>query len=138
MRTVPTIFDGPANQADSHTFVIPKDPARPPERLDAALAFISRMVTKGLDWSKGGHIPAYRKVYESDAYRKLSPQSNYASAAENLAFDPLAWYSGSGSDLETTAGTAFEPVVTGAGQPQQALEQFRTYLDRLSKTPKPV
>jgi multiple sugar transport system substrate-binding protein len=138
MRTVPTVFDGPANQADSHTFVIPRNANRSPERLDAALAFISRMVNKGLDWAQGGHIPAYREVFESAAYRKLSPQSNYAAAAEHLAFDPLAWYSGSGSDLEVTAGTAFKPVVTGTGSPKQGLADFRTYLDRLSTTPKPV
>jgi multiple sugar transport system substrate-binding protein len=138
MRTVPTIFDGPANQADSHTFVIPRDAGRSPQRLDAALAFISRMVNKGLDWAQGGHIPAYRKVFESDAYRKLSPQSNYAAAADNLAFDPLAWYSGSGSDLEAAAGTAFKPVVTGTGSAKQGLADFRTYLDRLSTIPKPV
>jgi multiple sugar transport system substrate-binding protein len=87
MRTVPTIFDGPATQADSHTFVIPRDAGRSPERLDAALAFISRMIGKGLAWSKGGHVPAFREVFESDAYRELSPQSNYADAANNLAFD---------------------------------------------------
>ena len=138
MRTIPTIFDGPATQADSHTFVIPRDAGRSPARLDAALAFISRMVNKGLAWAEGGHIPAYREVYESDAYRELSPQSNYADAAENLAFDPLAWYSGSGSDLENAAGTAFQPVATGAQPPEAGLAAFRTYLERLSTTPRPV
>lgn len=138
MRTIPTIFDGPATQADSHTFVIPRNAGRSPERLDATLAFISRMVNKGLAWAEGGHIPAYREVYESDAYRDLSPQSNYADAAENLAFDPLAWYSGSGSDLENAAGTAFQPVATGAKPPEAGLETFKTYLERLSTTPRPV
>ena len=138
MRTIPTIFDRPATQADSHTFVIPRNAGRSPERLDATLAFIARMVDKGLAWAEGGHIPAYREVYESDAYRELSPQSNYADAAENLVFDPLAWYSGSGSDLENAAGTAFQPVATGAKPPEAGLETFRTYLERLSTTPRPV
>ena len=72
--------------------------------------FISRLVGKGLDWAKGGHVPAYREMFESDEYRKLSPQSDYAEAAERVVFDPLAWYSGSGSNLETNAGSAFKPV----------------------------
>jgi multiple sugar transport system substrate-binding protein len=138
MRTIPTIFDGPATQADSHTFVIPRDAGRSPERLDAALAFISRMVNKGLPWAEGGHVPAYREIFESDAYRKLSPQSNYADAANNLAFDPLAWYSGSGSDLENNAGTAFQPVAIGAQPPETGLATFRDYLELLSSTPRPV
>jgi multiple sugar transport system substrate-binding protein len=138
MRTIPTIFDGPATQADSHTFVIPRDAGRSPQRLDAALAFISRMVNKGLPWAEGGHVPAFREIFESDAYRKLSPQSNYADAANNLAFDPLAWYSGSGSDLENNAGTAFQPVAIGAQPPETGLATFRDYLELLSSTPRPV
>jgi multiple sugar transport system substrate-binding protein len=138
MRTVPTIFDRPANQADAHTFVIPRNPGRSPERLDAALAFIGRMVRKGLDWAKGGHVPAYREVFESEEYRELSPQSDYAEAAERVVFDPLAWYSGSGSNLETNAGSAFKPVITGAQRPEQGLATFRDYLDRVSKTERPV
>jgi multiple sugar transport system substrate-binding protein len=138
MRTVPTIFDKPANQADAHTFVIPRNPHRSPERLDASLAFISRLVRKGLDWAKGGHVPAYRKVYESEEYRKLSPQSDYAQAAERVVFDPLAWYSGSGSNLETNAGSAFKPVIVGAQKPEQGLATFRDYLERVSKKAPPV
>lgn len=138
MRTVPTIFDRPANQADTHTFVIPRDPDRSPERLDAALAFISRLVRKALPWAEGGHVPALREVYESEEYRKLSPQSDYAAAVENLVFAPLAWYSGSGSNLETNAGAAFKPVVVGSQSPEQGLRVFRDYLDRVSTTPKPV
>ncbi len=138
MRTVPTIFDRPANQADAHTFVIPRNPGRSPERLDAALAFISRLVRKDLDWAKGGHVPAYREVFESAEYRKLSPQSDYAEAAERVVFDPLAWYSGSGSNLETNAGSAFKPVITGAQKPEQGLATFRDYLGRMSKKEPPV
>jgi multiple sugar transport system substrate-binding protein len=138
MTTVPKFFDRAANQADAHTFVIPRNANRSPERLDAALAFISRLVRKGLDWAKGGHVPAFREVFESEEYRKLSPQSNYAEAAERVVFDPLAWYSGSGSNLETNAGSAFKPVITGAQKPEQGLATFRDYLERMSKTERPV
>jgi multiple sugar transport system substrate-binding protein len=137
MRTVPTIFDRPANQADAHTFVIPRNPGRSPERLDAALAFIGRLVRK-VDWAKGGHVPAYREVFESEEYRKLSPQSDYAEAAERVVFDPLAWYSGSGSNLETNAGSAFKPVIVGAQKPEQGLATFRDYLERVSEKEPPV
>jgi multiple sugar transport system substrate-binding protein len=138
MTTVPTFFDQPANQADSHTFVIPRDPNRPPERVDAALTFISRLMKKGLDWAKGGHVPAYRDVFESQKYRNLSPQSDYADAVERLVFDPLAWYSGSGSNLEYNAGAAFKPVAVGVQRPEEGLRTFRDYLERVSKTPRPV
>jgi multiple sugar transport system substrate-binding protein len=138
MTTVPTIFDRPANQGDAHVFVIPRNTGRSPERLDAALEFVARLVRKSLDWAKGGHVPAYREVFESAEYRKLSPQSDYAQAAERVVFDPLAWYSGSGSNLETNAGSAFKPVIVGAQKPEQGLATFRDYLERVSDKAPPV
>ena len=50
--------------------------------------FIARLVNKRLDWAKGGHVPAYRPIFDSDEYRKLSPQSDYASAAEQPRVRP--------------------------------------------------
>ena len=65
----------PGQPADSHTFVIPRDPRRPRERLDATLRFVARLVNKSLDWAEGGHVPAYRPIFDSDGYRKLSPRA---------------------------------------------------------------
>jgi multiple sugar transport system substrate-binding protein len=138
MRPVPTLFDTPANQADSHTFVIPRNASRSPEKLDAAVQFIAALVKQSLNWSEGGHVPAYKPVFDSAAYKKLSPQSHYAEAATRVVVDPAAWYSGSGSNLEAQAGTAFQPVVTGAASPQQGLASFRTALEKLVKVPPPV
>ena len=83
-------------------------------------------------------MPAYRAIFDSDEYRKLTPQSDYAEAAERLVFDPLAWYSGSGSNLEYNAGAALKPVLVGTQPPEQGLRTFREYLDRMRKTPRPV
>src|SRR4051794_26402034 len=46
MRPVPAIFDSPVTQADSHTFVIPRDAHRPPERFEAAVELIARLSRK--------------------------------------------------------------------------------------------
>jgi multiple sugar transport system substrate-binding protein len=137
MTTVPPILGRTATQADSHTFVLPRKD-RTPERRDAAVEFMAGLVKQSLTWSKGGHVPAYKPVYDSAAYRKLSPQSHYADAADNVVFDPLAWYSGSGSDMEAEAGAAFKGVLTGTATPQQALASFRTAMVRLVDIPKPV
>ena len=137
MRPFPTVFDRPATQADSHTFVLPRKP-RSRARLDAALRFISTLLEESLTWAQGGHIPAYKPVFESAAYRKLVPQSHYASSADHVVYDPFAWYSGSGSDLEAQAGAAFQPVATGANTPQQGLAAFRDYLDQVANVHPPV
>jgi len=71
---------------------------------------------------------------------KAALESGYTitEAAERVVFDPLAWYSGSGSNLETNAGSAFKPVITGAQKPEQGLATFRDYLGRVSKKAPPV
>ena len=137
MTTVPQVFGRPATQADSHTFVLPRA-NRSPERREAAIEFIAGLVKQSLTWTKGGHVPAYKATYDSAEYRKLSPQSHYAGAAQHVVFDPLAWYSGSGSNMEAEAGQAFKTVLTGTGTPEQGLAAFKTAMDRLVDIPKPV
>ena len=137
MRPVPNVLGTPHTEADSHTFVLPKKD-RTPEQLDAALGFISQLLRGGQTWAQGGHVPAYKPTFESDAYHKLVPQSHYASVASTVVYDPPAWYSGSGSDLELQAGAAFQPVATGAKSPRQGLASFHAYLDRLSGVASPV
>jgi multiple sugar transport system substrate-binding protein len=137
MRPVPNVFGQDHTQADSHTFVLPKKD-RTPQQLDQALGFIASLLKASQTWAEGGHIPAYTPVFDSDAYRKLTPQSHYASVADTVVYDPPAWYSGSGSDLENQAGAAFQPVATGAKTPKQGLDAFHAYLDRLSTVAPPV
>jgi multiple sugar transport system substrate-binding protein len=138
MTPVPPIFGGQHAEADSHTLVIPRRADRSPERLDDIVAFASRLLGQSQTWAQGGHIPAWRETYESAAYRKLEPQSHYASVADHVVYDPLAWFSGSGSDMEFEAGAAFKSVVTGASSPRQGLNAFRAALQRLADIPKPV
>jgi len=137
MRPVPNVMGTAHTQADSHTFVLPKKD-RTPEQLDAALGFISQLIGQGQTWAQGGHVPAYKPTFESGAYHKLVPQSHYASVASTVVYDPPAWYSGSGSDLELQAGAAFQPVATGQSSPRQGLSSFHAYLDRLSGVASPV
>jgi multiple sugar transport system substrate-binding protein len=137
MRPVPNVPGTAHTQADSHTFVLPRKP-RTPAQLDTTLTFVARVLGQSPTWAQGGHIPASKPTYESAGYRKLDPQSHYASVASDVVYDPFAWYSGSGSDLEAQAGSAFQPVVTGAKPPRQGLSAFHAYLERLSKVAPPV
>ena len=136
---MPTIFDKPANQGDAHTFVIPRNPGRSPERLDAALDVHLAPRAQGA-WTgrRAGTCRPTARCSRATSTASCRPQSDYAEAAERVVFDPLAWYSGSGSNLETNAGSAFKPVITGAQKPEQGLATFRDYLARVSKKEPPV
>src|SRR5262249_13391947 len=120
MRPFPNVMGEAHTQADSHTFVLPKKP-RTPEQLDAALGFISELIRQGQPGRGGAPAPPQKPIFESDTYHKLVPQSHYASVASTVVYDPPAWFSGSGSDLELQAGAAFQPVATGQSSPRQGL-----------------
>jgi multiple sugar transport system substrate-binding protein len=138
MTLFPDIFGSNATQADSHTFVIPKPALVDQQRLANSLKFISFMLKDSVVWAQGGHIPAYQPVVKSAAYQKLEPQANYAAEAQYVVYDPPAWFSGSGSLMETQAGAAFQAVMGGQITAQQGLDQYRSYMQKMLNTPSPV
>ena len=138
MQPFPTIMGRRASQADSHTFVMPKQPSADPERTEMILSLIRSLLGQSLTWAGGGHIPAWLPVRHSAAYRKLKPESNYESVADSAVYDPSAWYSGSGSNLENYAGGAIAGVMTGATRPEAAYDEMHSALVSLSTQSDPV
>ncbi|GAA2751420.1 extracellular solute-binding protein [Amnibacterium kyonggiense] len=137
MVPVPQLFDKPASQADSHTFVLPKKD-RTPEQRKQAMGFIKSMLDQSYTWAQGGHVPAYLPLRDSQKYKDLEPQADYAAAADNAAYDPSAWYSGSGSTFETIVGSQFALVQQGASSPDGALKSASDQLQTYLKTPSPL
>jgi multiple sugar transport system substrate-binding protein len=139
MTLVPNIFGGPyAVQADSHTLVIPRGGARDRAQLDRGLDFVKSMLDQSMTWAEGGHVPAWQPVAQSEAYKKLTPQSNYAAAADAAVYDPPGWYSGSGSDFEILMSSAVAGVEAGQLSPAAAIGQIRSKLSALASAPSPV
>jgi multiple sugar transport system substrate-binding protein len=139
MTLFPNVFGGSkyAVQADSHTLVIPAR-GNDPVRTEHALTFIRSILDQSLTWAKGGHIPAWQPVAQSAEYKQLKPQSNYAAAAQAAAYDPPAWYSGSGSNFEIITGSAIASVRAGQKPPEPALQSMISGLQTYAKTPSPV
>ncbi len=141
MTKFPNVYGGNGHyavQADSHTLVLPKDPARSRAQLDNSLTFIRSLLDQSATWAAGGHVPAWLPYRNSKAYAKLTPQSNYASAADAAVYDPNAWYSGSGSDFEIIVGGTIGAVMSGISSPQAGLNQIKQKLTVLAKTQPPT
>ncbi|GIG87195.1 extracellular solute-binding protein [Plantactinospora endophytica] len=139
MTLVPNIFGGPhAVQADSHTLILPARPDLDQARLDRALHFVRSVLDQSLTWAEGGHVPTWLPFAESEAYRRLSPQSSYAAAADTAVYDPPGWYSGSGSNFENVIGSAVGAVEGGQLTARAAIAQIRSQLSVLARTPSPV
>jgi multiple sugar transport system substrate-binding protein len=139
MTAFPNVFGGRyAVQADSHSFVLPKDPARTDAMRQRIFTFVRSMVNQSSTWAKGGHIPAWLPFQKSAAYAKLKPESNYKWVANYARYDDRAWYSGSGSDFENIMGFAIGAVAAGQMSPAAAISDMRSKLSQYANTTSPV
>jgi multiple sugar transport system substrate-binding protein len=139
MTAFPNVFGGRyAVQADSHSFVLPKDPGRTDARRQEIFGFIRALLNQSSTWAQGGHIPAWLPFQKSAAYDKLKPASNYKWVANYAHYDDTAWYSGSGSDFENIMGFAIGAVMAGQMSPAAAISDMRSKLAQYANTPSPV
>jgi multiple sugar transport system substrate-binding protein len=139
MTRFPNVFGGTyACQADSHSFVLPKDPSRTPEKRKVIFEFVRSMLDQSATWAAGGHVPAWIPYQHSEAFTKMVPQSQYADAANFARYDDAGWYSGSGSDFEMIVSSAIGSVMAGRATPGQAVPDMVARLTKYAATPSPV
>lgn len=137
MTQMPTLYDKPAAQADSHMFILPRMDRDQAKQL-RAMTFIKSMLDQSLTWAKGGHIPAYLPTLNSGEFKDLKPQANYSAATATAIYDAPAWYSGSGSNFETVVGAQIGLVQQGLATPKRALKEARSQLLTYANTPSPL
>jgi multiple sugar transport system substrate-binding protein len=124
--------------ADSHALVIPANPQRSATDTQHAAQLIRSLLDSSLTWAEGGHVPAWKPVQDSDAFRALKPQANYVQAAYDARYDPDAWYTGAGSPFQVLMGSAAGGVQSGTLSVASAVETMRSGLIRYTQTLPPV
>lgn len=141
MAPFPNVYGGAdhyACQADSHTLVLPRHAGHDQAQVDRSLGFVRSMLDQSRTWAEGGHVPAWLPFRDSDDYRQMTPQSDYAAAADAAVYDPDGWYSGSGSGFEIVTGSAIGALVSGQLTASAALGQIHTKLGNLAATATPI
>jgi multiple sugar transport system substrate-binding protein len=124
--------------ADSHSLIIPKNPARSPQRTADAVAFIKGLLDRSSIWAHGGHIPAWLPIQTSKAFLDQKPQSNYIQAAFKAVYDPPGWYTGAGSDFQNAMGAVITNVLAGAVTPRSGVSAMTASLKTFSTAIPPV
>jgi multiple sugar transport system substrate-binding protein len=127
---IPTLFEHTATWADSHSFAIPERKGNPlsPQKLAAVLKVISWMNHHSLFWATAGHIPAFRPVTDSEAFKKMQPNATYSSLAKTAVFDPRSKIAGVASPAYDAAGNYILPAVNGQLDPVSAVKQMQDEL----------
>ncbi|WP_159793242.1 extracellular solute-binding protein [Puerhibacterium puerhi] len=135
----PTILGTPANYADSHAFVLPRQAHPDRARRDATYRVLAHIVREGsLTWAGAGHIPAYQPVLSEPDYQKLSPQKDYAAAGEIVVLDPPVWFAGAGGDFQARMSDAMTPAMQGRADAASAVRQMLREMNRFLSTPNPA
>jgi ABC-type sugar transport system, periplasmic component len=123
---LPTIYDKPAAWADSHTLAIPSQHDMPQEKRKAAMIFMKWLAEHGAKWAEAGHIPSINAVMDTDAFKSLDYRSDYAAAANSVAFWPK--HTKQHSFIEDII-RQFERMIYGQQTPEQALQATETQIN---------
>jgi multiple sugar transport system substrate-binding protein len=134
----PILGDKAVAYADSHALIIPKSTGRSDTRSRNAIDFIKFLLDDSAIWAAGGHIPAWLPVQKSRQFLKQKPQSNYIEAAFNAVYDPVAWYTGAGSDFQTAMGSVISSVLGGTTSPKDGVADMTASLKTFSTARPPV
>ncbi|MCL2552337.1 MAG: extracellular solute-binding protein [Actinomycetia bacterium] len=128
----------PVAYADSHALIVPHNPSRSAGRTANAARFVKSLLDDSAVWAQGGHVPAWLPTQRSKAFLDQSPQRNYVQAAFSAVYDPAAWYTGAGSDFQSTIGATVIEVLAGRAGPKSAVAAMRSDLKRYTTARPPV
>ncbi len=127
---IPTLFAHPATWADSHSFAIPARSGNPvpAEKVAAVMKVIAWMNRNSIMWAAAGHIPAYRPVTESAAFRDMQPNATYSTLAQTAVFDPRSKIAGVASPVYEACTNFIQPAINGQLPAADAIGQLREEL----------
>jgi len=78
----PQLFGGKkAQYADGHTWAVSNKDDRTPEQLAAIGKFLKFFADNDFEWSRTGHLPAFKAVLDSDAFKALPHRDTLAPIA---------------------------------------------------------
>lgn len=135
---MPTMFGTPANYADSHSYVLPRQVSDDPQRRRTAHQFVAGIIKQGQKWAEAGHIPAFLPVQETPGYQNLHPQVDYAAAGTTPVFDPPVWFSGAGTDFQNQLSQTISACFQGTLDPPAAVASMLEIINKMLSAPNPT
>lgn len=123
---LPVLGKQPAAWANSHTLCLSKDLQE--ERLEAAWRFVRFLSENSLDWAVGGQIPARASLLETEQFKAMKVQSEFARQLSYLRFPPRVPFI---AEFLTEFDAAVEKALRGSVSPQDALDEATENINRI-------
>lgn len=116
---LPVFGSKPAVHANSHNFVLYKQKKPNNVKEQAAMVFIDYVTKHSIEWAKAGQIPARNSVRNSDEFKALPKQFEFAKQVDNIVF-PVA--SPTFADAWGPSLEAISAAVLNTSKPEKALK----------------
>ncbi|PTX64433.1 multiple sugar transport system substrate-binding protein [Melghirimyces profundicolus] len=130
---LPQFGDQKATWASSHNLVLPKQRDEDPKKTEAAMTFVDYVTENSLAWAKAGQIPARNSVRESDEFKALKEQSQFAKQVDYLKFhNPTPTF----VDVWSPTEQAINKVLLGQKEPEEALNQAAKKGEKMAEAQK--
>lgn len=78
----PALFGNAATWSDTHMWAITNSLADDPEKLEAAVTFLSFINDNNVEWARTGHVAVRQSVLESEEYLSLPQRDSYVGTAD--------------------------------------------------------
>lgn len=124
----PAIFGHPAAFVDGHSWVMPKR-ARTPAQLKAISAFLAFLARHNYDWTRTGHLPAFKAVLDMPQFKALPHRTEIAAMA--ATGDQLPAYVQRQSAIQALLAEEIEAAVTGLKPVDSALKDAERRVNEL-------
>ena len=124
----PRLWGHDAAFVDGHALVMPKR-NRSPEQVHAVARFLKFMAAHNYDWTRTGHLPAFRAVYASPQFQALPHRADIAPLAATGV--QLPGYVQRQSAIQGLLGEELTSAVTGTKPIDRALIDAERRVDEL-------
>jgi len=125
---MPQLYDQPGTWGDSHTLAFPRHNKQDPAKLEAAVTFANWIAQNSLTWAKAGHIPAVKKVQESQEYKAMKHRADYVESANYVKYfsrNPKQW------PINDLSVKEFEAMMAGNQTPEQTLKNIEEKVNQM-------
>lgn len=124
----PRLWGHDAAFVDGHSWIMPKRD-RSPAQLSAVARFLRFMAAHNYEWTRTGHLPAFRAVLAMPQFRALPHRSDIAAMAATGA--QLPDYVQRQSAIQGLIGEELEAAINGIKPVDQALGDAERRVDEL-------
>ncbi len=124
----PRLWGHDAAFVDGHAWVVPRH-QRGAAEMAAMGRFLGFLARHNLDWTRTGHLPAFRAVLDLPAFKVLPHRADIAAMAATGG--QLPDYVQRQSAIQSTLGEELESAVSGAKPVDRALADAQRRIDEL-------